>query len=139
MLTNPTHPMWVHFESFQIIQHPTYMSMYAPGQGLMLAAGQLLGHPWIGQLADYSDDVRRPVLDASGMGSALVGAVRSIPGVLQVGLFSYWMNSYFGTSLPALGGALVLGALPRIQRHTLLRDPVLIGIRPRHSGEHSPV
>src|ERR1700676_4473743 len=48
--------------------------------------------------------------------------------MLQVGLLSYWMNSYFGTSLPALGGVLVLGALPRIQLHARLRDAVLMGV-----------
>ena len=45
-LTNPTHPMWEHFETIHVIQQPTYNSMYFPGAALFLAAGQVIaGHP----------------------------------------------------------------------------------------------
>ena len=127
-LTNPTHPMWKHFESFHIIQQPTYMSMYPPAQGLILAAGQLLGHPWIGQLVVTA-------LMCSALcwmlqawlppAWALFGAALA---VLRLGILFYWMNSYFAGSLTALAGALVLGSLPRIQRHRRLRDAAVMGI-----------
>ena len=107
-LTSPTHPMWVHFETMHINQRPTYMSMYPPAQGLVMAAGErFAGSPWGGCLAEFGPDVRRYLLDAPRWfppGWALLGFL----AVLRIGLFSYWASSYWGGAVAALGGALVL-------------------------------
>src|ERR1039457_6975105 len=48
-LTNPTHPMWIHFETIAVIWHPTYASIFYPAQGVFLAAGKVIaGHPFWG-------------------------------------------------------------------------------------------
>jgi hypothetical protein len=48
--------------------------------------------------------------------------------VVRIAAFSYWANTYYGGAVPALGGALVLGALPRIKRSLRMQDTALMGL-----------
>ncbi len=129
-LTNPTPAMWTHFESIHITMKPTYMSMYFPGQGLILAAGQvLLGNPWYGVL-----------IVSALMCAALCWMLQAwlppkwallggLMAVLRLGVFSCWTNTYHAAgSLAALGGALVLGALPRLKKTARMRYGVLLAL-----------
>src|SRR6185312_7338831 len=127
-VTNPPHPMWVHCESFHIIQQPTYMSMYPPAQGLVLAVGERLGHPWIGQLiitALMCSAITWMLQGWMPPGWALVGGMLA---VLRLGILTYWMNGYWSGSVVALGGALVLGALPRVKKRARVTDAVIMAI-----------
>jgi hypothetical protein len=48
--------------------------------------------------------------------------------LLRFALFNYWVDSYWGGAVAATGGALVMGAIPRILRRQRPRDAVLLGL-----------
>jgi hypothetical protein len=127
-LTNPPHPMWMHFETFHVIWQPTYMSMYPPGQGLILALGQLLGNPWIGQLLAAALMCAAICWMLQGWIPSRWALLGGVLAVARLGLLSYFTNGYWSACLPAVGGALILGALPRIKHGPRKRYAVLMAI-----------
>jgi len=127
-LANPPHPMWVSFETFHVNWFPNIASMYPPAQGVALALGQLLGHPWIGALLSDAAMCAAILWMLQGWLPARWAFLGGVLAALKFGVASYWMNSYWGGATAAIGGALVLGALVRIVKRAKIRDAVLLGI-----------
>src|SRR5712692_5632738 len=127
-LANPPHPMWVSFETFHVNWFPKIASMYPPAQGFALALGQLLGRPWIGVLLSDASMCAAILWMLQGWLSARWAFLGGVLAALKFAVASYWINSYWGGAMAAIGGALVLGALARIVKRARIREAVLLGI-----------
>jgi uncharacterized protein (TIGR03437 family) len=128
-VVNATHPFWQHFETVYVFHQPTYSSIYPVAPAILLAAAKVLGmHPWIG------------VWFGAGLMCALIcwmlqgwlppkwAFLGGLLAVCRFAIVSSWMNTYWGGAAAAIGGALVLGALPRIMKHQRRRDSLLFAL-----------
>jgi hypothetical protein len=126
-LSNPTHPMWPHFETIHVIHQPTYASKYLPGQGIALAVGRAVGgHPVVGvwlSMAAAAGAICWMLMGWLPARWAMLGGLLTIfhPMFLQ------WSQSYWGGAVGMIGGALVVGALRRILDRSRARDALVLG------------
>jgi hypothetical protein len=127
-LANPAHPFHRFFETFFVLQEPTYSSIYPLGQGVALALGWMIfGTPWAAvaiSVAALGAFCYWMLRGWTTPGWALTGGMLA---VMEFGPLNQWMNGYWGGALPAAAGCLVFGALPRLRRGARLRDGVLLG------------
>ncbi|HXS77631.1 MAG TPA: hypothetical protein VN753_15730 [Terracidiphilus sp.] len=117
-LSNPTPALWTHFETIHVDMLPTYASMYFPAQGLLMAAGKVLfGQPWFGVLISGALMCAAICWMLQGWLPPSWALLGGFLAAMRIALFSYWTGTYHTAGpICALGGALVLGSLPRFKR-----------------------
>lgn len=117
-LANPTPSMWIHFETIHVDMLPTYASMYFPAQGLLMAAGKVLfGQPWFGVLISGALMCSAICWMLRGWLPSSWALLGGFLAVMRIALFSYWTSTYHTAGpICAIGGALVLGGLPRYRK-----------------------
>ena len=126
-LANPTHPMWIHLETLQVIFQPTYASKYPPGQGLVLAIGRLVGGRavvgvWLSTALACGLLCWCSMQWLGRRWGFLGGLIATVhPLVLE------WSQNYWGGAVAMGGGALLLGAFRRLARRPNARDAWLLG------------
>ena len=127
-LTNPAHPFWPHLETFHVLQQPTYMAMYPPGQGLLLSLGIVAwGSPIVGVWLSVAAAAAAITRALQLFGPARWALVGGLLFGARLGVFSYWSWSYWGGALAALGGALTLAGAAGLGRRASASHGLTLG------------
>jgi hypothetical protein len=120
-LANPTPPFAEHFETLQELVHPTYASKYPPLSALMMALGQrITGEPWVGVWLSTGIMCATLCWALQGWLPPVWALVGSLIALARIGIVSYWSEGYWGGTCAAIGGALIIGAVPRLIRRLRL-------------------
>jgi len=108
-LANPPHAFAKFFESPHLIVHPTYASKFPPGQAMFLALGEVVfGSPFYGVILGNILMLLTVCLMLFEWVSPQWAVAVSAMFGLMLWPGMYWTDSYWGGSVAASGGALVL-------------------------------
>ncbi len=107
-LANPSHPLSRFFDSPHILVQPAYASKYPPGQAMFLALGERLGSPFYGVLLGNALMLFTICLMLFAWVPPRWALAVSVTMCLCLRPSMYWTDSYWGGSVAASGGALVL-------------------------------
>lgn len=127
-LTNPQPPVPAAFETFHVNVWPTYQSMYLPGTGLALAAGQLLGSPWMIVLLTSALFCAMVYWAVSGWLPRHYGVAAALLALAVCFDWNRWFDNYFCLGLAGTAGALVVSSIPRIFRYKTMSSTVPLGL-----------
>ena len=128
-LTNPTHAMSRFFDSIYVLQQPSYMAKYPPVQGMMLALGKTLGGEYIvGAWISCGIMAAAILWMLQGFLAIRWAIYGTLIAVLQIGIFSYWSHSYWGSTMAVAAGALVIGGTVRVLRRPETATAILVAI-----------
>ena len=127
-LANPPHALPQFFETFFVLQEPTYSSIYPVGQALALAIGwSVFGLPWAGVLLSVAAFSSLCYWMLRGWTTPVWALAGGLLAVIEFGPLNQWTNSYWGGALAAAAGCLVFGSLPRLRAGGRPRDALLLG------------
>ena len=117
------------FESAFVLLSPTYASMYPVLKSLPLFVGLWLGiGAWGGVLLSMVALTLAVYWMAREWIDAKYAFIAALIVIIRFGLFSFWVNSYWGGALTALGGVLLLGGFKAVGSRPSLLNGALVGL-----------
>lgn len=127
-LANPSPRLTRFFEAEHVLLVPTYGSKYPPGQGVALAAGQVIfGHPMWGVWLSCGLFAASLCWMLQSWTTKSVAFVVTLFAIVSLGISTYWAQTYWGGMMAASGGALLFGGLRRTLRFPTVLPGMLMG------------